>query len=128
MSTRFERNLYFAVMGEAPPRSARRAARRGPPRDERYLDWIRTLPCEACGRAPRSEAAHTGSDGGTGIKASDYSAVPLCPHCHKVGPDSYHMAGRRAFAAMWCIDYNGIVARLNSVWEQLQKVKIFRRA
>lgn len=112
-------------MGEAPPRSPRRAARRGPARDPAYLDWIRTLRCEACGRAP-CEAAHTGSDGGTGIKASDYSAVPLCHICHRTGTYSYH-AGRATFAAMYCLDFRGIVARLNSVWEQLQRVKIFRR-
>lgn len=128
MSTRFERNLYFAVMGEAPARSPRRAARRGPARDAAYLTWIRSLPCAACGRAARSEAAHVGTDGGTGIKANDYSAIPLCAACHRVGPNSYHMAGKRTFAAMWCLDYNGIVARLNAVWEQLQKVKVFRRA
>jgi hypothetical protein len=47
----------------------------------------RVLPCGVEGR---SEAAHTGSDGGMSMKASDRSCVPLCADCHTQRADSYH--------------------------------------
>ena len=57
---------YFAwaIHGRKPQRRATSPTRKGPPRDEEYRAWIRTLPCVGCGREGRSEAAHTGSDGG----------------------------------------------------------------
>jgi hypothetical protein len=51
------------------------------PRDPAYLKWIRTQPCVLCGPRINIDAHHTES-GGTGIKGSDYSCVPLCPACH----------------------------------------------
>ena len=39
-----------------------------------------------------SEAAHSGSDGGMSMKASDYSCVPLCVACHRTGQHAYHTA------------------------------------
>jgi hypothetical protein len=127
MSTRFERNLYFAILGTKPPRMPRRKARRGPARDAAYRAWIRTLKCETCGATP-CEAAHVGLDGGMGMKCSDYSTVPLCWRCHRVGRYSYHMAGAKTFSAMYCLDFRAIVERLNSVWGQLNRVKVFGRA
>ena len=50
-------------------------------RDNNYLEFIRTLPCLMCGDPHNIHAHHT-KTGGMGIKASDYTAVPLCPHCH----------------------------------------------
>ena len=70
--------LAWAVHGRKPQRRASKPTRKGPPRDEVYKAWIRTLPCCACGVVGRSEAAHAGSDGGMSMKASDYSCVPLC--------------------------------------------------
>lgn len=59
-------------------------------RDAAYRAWIRTKPCllarfeKPCGtigdRAP-IEAAHL-EHGGTGIKGSDASCIPLCPFHH----------------------------------------------
>ena len=51
------------------------------PRDPKYLDWIRTLGCAACGELRDIHAHHTKS-GGTAIKGSDYSCIPLCARCH----------------------------------------------
>jgi hypothetical protein len=56
----------------ATPRRARTAT----PRTSPVYEYI------ACQREGRSEAAHTGSDGGMSQKASDLSCVPLCPDCH----------------------------------------------
>ena len=125
MSTRFERNLYRFVMGCDPARSPRRKARRGPPRDKAYLNWIRSLRCAACGRSPRNEAAHVGRDGGKGMKCSDYATIPLCVHCHRLDSTSYHNIGKKVFAAANLIDYDALVAKYNSIWEQLQGVKVF---
>ncbi len=74
---RLEAYLARLVHGRKPQRSCSSRIPKGPPRDEAYK-WIRTLPCVGCGAAGRSEAAHTGEDGGMSMKPSDYSCVPLC--------------------------------------------------
>lgn len=126
MTTRLSRNLFRLITGHEPPASPRRkpsALHRGPARDAAYLTWIRSFPCAACGRRPRSEAAHTGRDGGKGLKSNDYSAIPLCHICHRTGTYSYHAAGRRTFAAMYCLDFDALVSRYNAIWDQLQNVR-----
>lgn len=65
-----------------PPRK-RRGVRRGPPRSEQFRRWVGTLPCLVCGN-PETQAAHT-EHGGTSMKGSDFSCVPLCctkQNCH----------------------------------------------
>jgi hypothetical protein len=50
-------------------------------RDEGYRRFVASLPCFVCGRANRSQAAHSNaeSDGkGGAIKASDLALFPLC--------------------------------------------------
>ena len=131
MSTPFSRNLFRLITGREPAPRARRTRsalyRGGPARDVQYLNWIRSLRCAACGREPRSEAAHVGRDGGKGIKASDYSVIPLCHRCHRTGTYSYHAAGKLTFAAMYCLDFDALVAKYNAIWERLQGVQIFRK-
>lgn len=55
-------------------------------RDEKYLAWIRCLPCAKCGVSGEGRVvpAHyrIGSKSGTGIKPSDYRTIPLCNPCH----------------------------------------------
>jgi len=122
MSTRFSRNLYFAVMGKPAPRSPRKAkARRGPARDRAYLDWIRTLPCCACRRTKGIEAAHVGGlkwGGGAKVKCSDYATAPLCWACHRHGPQSFHglNCSSRLFAAYHCIDFEAKIEALNQAY------------
>ena len=133
MSTRFERNLYFLVTGKKCPRSPRKKkARRGPARDAAYLEWIRTLPCCACGRHPRNEPAHVGHDGGMKQKCSDYATVPLCHVCHRTGPHSFHglNGGARAFAAMWFLDFDALVERYNQAYCVVRGIKfsVFEQA
>ena len=98
--------------------------RRGPLRDAAYLRWIRTLPCTTCGIEGRSEAAHTGRDGGLSQKASDLSCVPLCAGCHTIRPDSYHRidGGRRAFERRYRVSLAWEVKRLNAEWRELTRV------
>ena len=57
---RLEEYLAWAIHGRKPERRATTPNRKGPPRDDAYKAWIRTLPCVACGIEGRSEAAHTG--------------------------------------------------------------------
>lgn len=117
--TRLERYLAFHVCGrvEFPRRKRRVWNGKGPARDWRYRAWIRTLPCLVCG-CVGSEAAHTGSDGGMKLKASDYSCVPLCPEHHTMAPDSYHEhhGGRRGFERQFGLDLAAQVRFLNAEW------------
>lgn len=83
--------IYYQVHGTKPPRKPpQRSSGRGPARNWKYKTWIRSLPCVACGGTYDVEAAHTGADGGTSQKASDYSCIPLCSDCHTQAPDSHH--------------------------------------
>lgn len=65
------------------------------PRNAKYLAYIRTNDCAACGRNAPSQAAHVrmGGDGGMGLKPSDYRTVPLCGSCHY----RQHQIGERKF-------------------------------
>lgn len=105
--------LAWAIHGRKPQRQANSPMRRGPPRDQAYLAWIREMPCLACGTEGRSEAAHTGDDGGMSMKASDYSCVPLCSDCHTLAPDAYHRIGKRAFERTHRLCFSSIVSQLN---------------
>jgi len=108
--------LAWAIHGRKPQRRAPSATRRGPPRDEAYLAWIRAMPCITCGIAGRSQAAHTGTDGGMSQKASDYSCVPLCADCHTQAPGAYHRIGKRAFEERQGLVFGRVVERLNAEW------------
>ena len=108
--------LVWAVHNRKPARRASSPTRKGPPRDGDYKAWIRTLSCCACGVEGRSEASHTGTDGGMSQKASDYSCIPLCSACHTQAPGAYHRVGKRAFEQRHGLSFACIVVRLNSEW------------
>lgn len=44
----------------------------------RYLRWVASLPCVACGIEGYSQAAHPNQGRGLGQKASDLDTFPLC--------------------------------------------------
>ena len=109
--------LYYQVHGVFPPRKVpRKRTGRGPKRDWRYRQWIRSLPCCACGSQANVEAHHAGKDGGMGQRASDYSCVPCCTDCHTLGPDAYHRIGREEFERRHGLDLGDLVGRLNRAW------------
>ena len=117
-----EAYLAYVIWGRKLPKRERIGPRPGPPRkgparDEEYKAWIRTLACCACGVSGRSEAAHTGTDGGMSMKASDYSCVPLCAECHTRGPMAYHRIGKRAFERVHGLRFASIAARLRREWK-----------
>ena len=76
--------------------------------NERYLDYIRSLPCCLCGENTTVEAAHlrVGSinDGkrptGYGEKSSDKWALPLCGKHHR----EQHSMNEMEFWASYGID------------------------
>lgn len=55
---------------------------RRPHRDAEHLAFVRTLACAWCSAPAPSDAHHMGGHRGTGTKASDYRAIPLCRACH----------------------------------------------
>lgn len=77
-------------------------------RDEKHLDFIRSLPCCICGDNTSTEAAHirTGSIGhgkrSTGMqeKPSDKWSLPLCNHHHR----EQHTMNEMAFWKRYGID------------------------
>lgn len=79
------------------------------PRDPIFLRFVSKLPCAATKLSPPeggwepttvgNDAHHVGP-GGTAIKGSDYTAVPLCREAH----DFLHAHGYRAFRAKYDVD------------------------
>lgn len=52
-------------------------------RSEKYLSFIRSLPCCMCGSQSPNDPHHEGLHaGGMGLKAPDSHCVPLCRSCH----------------------------------------------
>ena len=53
-------------------------------RNDKYLDYIRAMPCWGCGLPGPSDPHHVSIDGQTmGGKPSDQWTVPLCRKCHR---------------------------------------------
>ena len=55
-------------------------------KSEKYLEWVRGLPCANCQAPGPSEVHHIkgiGSFSGVGKKASDYLSMPMCAQCHR---------------------------------------------
>src|SRR5258708_448574 len=110
--------LAREVLGRDIGRKPPQRERRGPERSASYLAWVRTLGGAACGAEGRSEAAHTGSDGGMSQKASDLSCIPLCADCHTRGPLAYHRLGRAAFERAHGVTCARVVKRLQAEWQE----------
>lgn len=91
-----------------------RKARRGPPRDWRYRQWVRSLPCLVCHSAP-SQAAHTGPHG-IGQKSSDYSCIPLCHWHHTDGNLALDRIGRARFERTHGIRIAKVIRELGELW------------
>jgi len=59
--------------------------RHQPWRSEKYLKWIRSLPCANCQEVAPSDPHHIIGMAGFGVmgdKAGDQFATPLCRQCH----------------------------------------------
>jgi hypothetical protein len=65
----FDQALRFGYTGEI--------------RMPRYLEWIRTLPCDKCKQQAPSEASHPNFFKSQKRKAPDPLALPSCRFCHE---------------------------------------------
>lgn len=109
------RAIYFMVHETRPPRRRPRTwSARKPPKAWKYRLWIRTLPSMISGIDALGliEAAHTGSDGGTSMKASGYTCVPLTIEEHR----EYHQTGRDAMERKYGVSFAETVRQLNRIW------------
>lgn len=74
----------------------RKARRRKPGDDPKYLRWIREQPCVVPGCAEgwwrHVEAAHFGCRS-MGLKPPDDQVLPLCASHHRIGPKAHHVLG-----------------------------------
>jgi len=61
-----------------------------PYRDKDFLAFVHTARrdglCVACESRPWSQLHHCGSDGGVGLKPSDYLVARICGECHRTAP------------------------------------------
>lgn len=113
--------LAYSILGKKspsvdrkPPAKAKRfSTRKGPPRDEVYKTWIRTLPSIVSGLM-LCEACHTGDDGGMSMKASDYSCVPLTTEEHR----EYHRVGKAAFEQGYGLNFARACKALTTEWRR----------
>jgi hypothetical protein len=106
------RELTYSYFSRGPGnRRPPKVRRTSVPRNSRYKAWIRTLPSAVSGYRG-CEAAHTGSDGGAKLKASDYSCIPLTMREHA----EYHQIGKQSFERKYGLSCEDVVRRLNEVW------------
>jgi hypothetical protein len=102
--------------------------------DAKYLEWVRSLPCLVTGCQYDAETHHQSErgKGGTGTRADDYRALPLCCFHHTLGgtsqaQGSYHGMGKLTGWKFWKhygIDVESTIHRLNCLWlEQGKKFK-----
>ena len=82
-------------------------------RDVKYIKWIRSLPCIVCQFPAPSDPHHT-ETGGKGIKASDYTCIPLCHMHHQM----VHIFGKQTFQEQMKIDFESVSKRLNAIWKE----------
>jgi hypothetical protein len=109
----------------APPRISRTAPQHvRKPKDRvrrQHQEFVRQLPCLACGRAGPSECAHVrnGTDGGAGLKPSDRFCLPLCGPggCH----NRQHRVGELSFWSDLGIDPLDYCARLWAVTGDIEQ-------
>lgn len=76
------------------------------PRSEKYLAFIRTLPCCVTGTIQGIEAHHVFS-GAMGMKETDFCAIPLSREMHA----EFHRVGRLTFQKEHQISYWEIMAK-----------------
>ena len=98
-----------------PPRIAKQAPA---PREKRvrcpsHLKWVRGFHCavEGCLNLP-VEAAHVrrGTDGGMGMKPSDFWAIPLCQTHHR----QQHFLGEESFETTYALNMRALAREFSA--------------
>ena len=71
-----------------------------------YLNWLREQKCVVSGK-PAQCAHHVrlGTNGGAGIKPSDYFCLPLRNEYHTTGPFALHLMGEESFFSQFKINF-----------------------
>lgn len=57
--------------------------------EAKHLNWIAALPCCLCGAKP-VEVHHILEGRIKGRKSAHYTAIPLCPDCHRGSKNGIH--------------------------------------
>ncbi|MBC75892.1 MAG: hypothetical protein CME64_07740 [Halobacteriovoraceae bacterium] len=69
-----------------------------PHRNQRYLNWLRQQKCVVA--SVKAQCAHhirLGTNGGAGLKPSDYFCIPLLNEYHTTGSQALHIIGEETF-------------------------------
>lgn len=74
------------------------------PRSETYMEFIRRCPCAV--RQTYGVEPHHTATGGTGMKGSDLSCIPLDPDLHR----EYHDIGKESFEKKYDVSMASLVA------------------
>jgi len=65
-------------------------------RDQEYINWVKTQPCAATNSPPPNEPHHV-AQGGTGMKGSDWTIIPVCRKVHDYIEDVGHEAAEKKY-------------------------------
>lgn len=76
-----------------PMPKKRAKPRKGPPRDPKFLAFVRSQPCYILGCFEKAEAHHFGRRGKS-QRCSDYETVPLCHDHHMAWHSSTGLPGK----------------------------------
>lgn len=74
-------------------------------RNQKYLSWLRQQTCVVSNK--KAECAHhirLGTNGGTGIKPSDYFCLPLLNEYHTTGSSALHIIGEESFLKLFRLE------------------------
>ncbi len=124
------------IARSAPPKRGGHIKRKPRPASETLriygpkerVEFVKSLPCCACGVEGFSENAHVGNEGaGTGCKANADQIAPLCGSrfgirgCHQILDD---VLGREDFERTRKIDLDACAAETERLWqEHCERVK-----
>lgn len=82
---------------------------------QKYLAWLRTLPCDTCRAPAPSDPSHLDNCfKGPGTKSPDLFAIPQCRRCHEAyerRSDKGEVEPRMARAALYLVQavYEGVL-------------------
>lgn len=104
-------------------------------KDRRHLAFIAGLTCCVCGTSP-VECAHvrfgdhvSGKMQALAKKPSDHWVVPMCPSCHRNGPQAQHSQNERKFWEKHGINPIRLAAMLVAISGDLEQAeRIVRQA
>ncbi|MCO4754513.1 MAG: DUF968 domain-containing protein [Bacteriovoracaceae bacterium] len=74
-------------------------------RNQKYLSWLRQQNCVIAGT--KAQCAHhirLGTNGGAGLKPSDYFCIPLLNEYHTTGSSALHIIGEETFLSSFSLN------------------------